>query len=220
MNKFFIKIKWLLCLFFTISFLFSFGCRKKENYKNYVFEYRSKIFCCKDYNNLSAVYGYTYNEITKNKDYILTFKLDEEDIINKTYTLSFSFNETDYKKDFTINPIKNRLTLSFYIKDFDVNDFTVSLIVGSEVKTYSLYNAVPLDTKSLDDVLYMLFNGEQSFMSSYYDENGNFTAKLICRIILRDDYPYYYVGVYKEGRIKAFLLDGKTLSFLAIKDVY
>ena len=220
MNVFSEKLKYLLSFLLATVFFFSFGCKKKEDYNNYVYEYRSAIYCCSENENLSAVYGYTYNETTQNRDYILTFKLNEEDIINKTYSISFSFNDVEYCKDFTLNPVKNRLTLSFYVKDFNLDEFTVSVIVGSDIKTYTLTNSVPKDIKSLDEVLDALFDGEQSFMSSYYDENGVFTAKLICRIIMRDDYPYYYVGVIKDGRIKAFLLDGKTLSFLAIKDVY
>ena len=57
-------------------------------------------------------------------------------------------------------------------------------------------------------------------LKNYCDEKGNFNAEIALRVLVKDNHPYWYVGLSNTSGTKALLLDGFSGEVLAVKDIF
>ncbi|MBQ8196705.1 MAG: hypothetical protein IJZ73_01440 [Clostridia bacterium] len=221
----------LACLTATFA-LFSLGalngCKKVDlGLTPFVSELRQNIYEGeKDGLRVKATYGYRESPYLadgkiEKSEYRLTFTLPEILPEDATYTLSFKYNDTDYKTDFKLNVAKNVLYASVPIENFNAQEFSVTVIKATTITTLNLVSTIPQGTLSFRGALDTLQNKQPSLIKEYTDQNGQFCAEIYQRIIVKDGKAYWYIGLTdKSGGIKALLIDGKTGELLAVREVF
>lgn len=191
------------------------ACENTPNYLENVVELRTNLF-----EGESASYKIRASYGRVNDIYKLAFRLIDNYNNDITYTLSFTHQEKDYNLTFLINPIKHALTAETEIENFDDNSFTVKIKVGSDVEEVSLRSIVPENTISAIDALLSVKQNQSALWDNYLDNNGNFTAEIIERIIVKNGKPFWYVGfINSDKTLKALLVDGFTGEILAMRNV-
>ncbi len=234
-------MKKLFCLLLSFTFVFciitTFGCQKNE-LLSHVSELRSEIYLGEviltDAENLSekdkkitvkCAYGfieqpYLLDGKTGNTINRLKFKLVGDLDSNVSYSISFMHDGFNYKKEFVYSPENNSYTVCFEINDFSVKEFNASLFIGAKSYPTVLKSIVPSDILSCEKALDKLKENQPSLIKDKTAEDGTFNAEIYMRILVKNDYPYYYVGISHENKIKAMLMDAKTGKILAVKDVF
>lgn len=226
-------MKKLYCLILSIALAFTCsifsGCEKDTLEKN-ISELRSNIYLGKVDSNdfditLKCAYGfieepYALDGKTGEIVYKLKFKLVGDLSSNVIYSLAFNHEDFNYKKEFTFSPTTSTFTTSFEIEDFDKSDFSVNLFIGAKSYPVTLKSIVPTGVMSYRDALVKLQENEPSLIKDKTDENGNFNAEIFMRILVKNEYPYYYIGISHDGGIKAFLMDAKSGKILAVREVF
>lgn len=208
---------------FTIIFLclFSlFGCNKTSPLEKNVVEVRTNIYTstCDNY-SLKGAYGYKLNE-DNDKIYTLSIKLLDKETDNTTYSLSLLYKGQNYQQNFTLDPVKHALTVNFEIDDFTESTFEATLISSSVAEKVTFNSIIPPKTITYQTALDCLYTDQSTLIENRL-YNGEFTSKIVMRIIVKDDKPYWYVGIIdKDGSLKALLLDGFTGKTLAIREVF
>lgn len=210
-------------LFFTtavLALLFSFiGCDKSEDYSAYLTELRQDVFFGENENlSLSANYGFK----TENgkRVYSLCFYLKKSPFSQTTYNLELTFNNIIYKTDFSESPLHSYPAASFKIENFNEKNFIVKVKYGSNTEEITLVSQIPENALSYTDALKTLWQNQSELMQTYYDENGNFAGEITERVIVKNQKPYYYVGLVKNGKLKALLIEGFSGELLAIREVF
>lgn len=218
------KITLILALIiFGAAALFN-GCKKEEPLLPFLSELRENIYEGEtDGFKIKASYG--FNETPKNLDgkpakkrYVLSFTLSGAETSAVEYSISFDFGGTEYSGAFKYEPTEDRLAANFYIDDFSAKSFPVTLSFSSERREATLNSIVPDGTANYVEILSALREKQTAFIEDLY-ENGEFTAEIILRVIVKNEKAYYYVGIAKENYLKAFLMDGKTKEILAIREI-
>lgn len=217
------KLK-LLSIFFCIFILFGSSCQKVNPLYEAVNELRSNLFYgeSQDY-KLEACYGFTttVNADLSEKVYALTFRLIEKEVDQANYSISMVYNEKDYSANFKLNPITHTLTARIEIENFSEKEFSVSMKKAEDCQTLTLCSTLPDGAISYKTALDHLSEKQSDLIKSYTDENGNFTAKICARIIVKNQKPYWYVGFTSaNGDLKALLIDGITGETLAIREIF
>ena len=218
MKKFAVYFVMVCCL----SLLFS-SCKKQEFLDEYVEELRSNCFVNIDGDiSLKANYGFSKSDKANPdlKVYTLTFMLLDPVQENITYSITLNHNDKEYVENFKLNPIKHNLCATFNIDGFSKNEFSIILSFGSENRTIKMQSSLPKDTLSPSNALKILQKQQSQLLSSYYDQNGNFSATIILRVLIKDQKPYWYVGLKKQDSLKALLIDGINGNLLAVRDVF
>ena len=226
MKRFFL----VLCMFLSLTLTLS-GCdcssKKDIDYLNYVSELRSNVYQGKsqDY-NLKASYGYKEfpyindGKIGKKQE-ILTFELLDITNLDITYFLTFSHNECNYEKQFVLNNHQSVLTCEVEIKDFNTQNFTVSVGTLNEKQAVVLKSIVP--DKSLDykGAINSLIKNQPSLLEGYKNQDGEFCAEIYARILVKEGKAYWYIGIANgENSLKALLIDGANGEILAVREVF
>lgn len=241
-------MKKLFCLLLSFTFVFciitTFGCQKNE-LLSHVSELRSEIYLgevLKSNDNgdskdngansssgekitIKCAYGfieqpYLLDGKTGNTINRLKFKLVGDLDSNVSYSVSFLHDGFNYKKEFVYSPENNSYTVCFEINDFSVKEFNASLFIGAKSYPTVLKSIVPSDILSCEKALDKLKENQPSLIKDKTAEDGTFNAEIYMRILVKNDYPYYYVGISHENKIKAMLMDAKTGKILAVKDVF
>ncbi len=200
---------------------FFYSC-KKTDYSGYLSELRSDIFTGEADNlKLKAVYGFTLKERSnqKAKYYILKFTLFGEVQDFSTYTLVYNYNGLEYKGNFELDPAHSTLICQFNIENFNQKSFGVEVLCSSNRTKINMQSIIPKNTLSYTEALNKLWQNQQDLMNSYLVD-GSFNARLIERIIIKDNVPYYYIGIEQHSKLIAFLLDGYTGKELAVRNVF
>lgn len=214
MKKSIVKIlSLLLCFVFPF---FSFGCTEELDLSSYVTELRQDVFEGKTDNyHLKAGYGF------KDGKNILTLKLVGKYDQNVTYTAKITVSDIEYKQAFTYNPITSGLIASIPIDGFNLKTFDVTVSNATDNTVVSLSSALPENTIDYKTALKHLKSNQPDLINSYFDGDGNFTANIIVRVIVKNDCPYWYVGIKnKNSNLKALLVDGVSGEILAIREVF
>ena len=215
------KLKVVLPFLFVMVSVFTlFGCNKTSPLEENVVEVRTNIYTstCDNY-SLKGAYGYKLNK-DGDKIYTLTIKLLDKEIDNTTYSLSLLYKGQNYQQNFTLDPVKHALTVNFEIDNFTESTFEATLISSSVAEKVTFNSIIPPKTISYLTALDYFYR-DQSTLIENRQENGQFTSKIVMRIVVKEDKPYWYIGVIdNDGSLKALLLDGFTGKTLAIREVF
>lgn len=220
--KVFLKVFCILLLLFLVPLS---ACNKESTLINNVCSLKHTSYTGSSENySLVANYGfdkqyYPSSNTTKLCNY-LTFKLLDKETEQVTYTIKLNFNNFDYLVDFKLNPVSNTLTAKMEIDGFFLREFTAEIVKESSSEQIKFISNVPANTISYQKALSFLENDQANLIKSYTDQNGNFTADIVMRILVKDGKPYWYVGLMKKQSTKALLIDGLTGKTLAIRDIF
>ena len=214
---------------FSLSVFCSFSCSNKKVNPLYerVSELRTHLFEGKNENfSLSACYGfketpYENDGAVKKKVYALTFKLWEKERDGATYALSIDIDGEVYKTNFKFNPVTHNLTAQIEVENFSKKEFNVSILSGGAPEVIYLKSIVPEKTIDYKKALDFLYNDQQNLINAFCDENGNFNAEIYARIVVKNDKPFWYIGLASgSGNLKALLIDGFSGKTLAIREIF
>lgn len=215
-----------ICLSLSPLFCF-FGCTEQKKLSDYVSELRYDVFeGSSDSYSLKAAYGFKENPsandgVIKDKIYSLTFLLDGEKTDDSAIKLRFTLNETEYSADFTVNPLTDSVTASVEIEDFNLNQFSVFIARGAKTEEVLLKSVVPQNTVTSEKALEYLEQNQSALLSRYKNSNGEFVGEIIERIIIKNEKPYWYVGLLDgKGGTKALLINGVTGEILAVREIF
>ncbi len=216
-----------LCLLSSLPLLIFSGCAQVNPLYDCVSELRLNLYqgSCENF-TLKCGYGFKETpyrndgEVSK-KVYQLTFRLMDKEIDDVTYTVKLVFNGETYSSAFGLDPISDTVTAKLEIENFNLNDFTVILSYGGTDKEIVMTSLVPQGTITYQTALDKLYQKENSLINAYTDQNGNFTAEIYARIIVKDQKPYWYIGFANgNGKLKAMLMDGFSGELLAVREVF
>ena len=71
--------------------------------------------------------------------------------------------------------------------------------------------------KALD----FLYSDQQNLIKAFCDEKGAFNAEIYARIIVKNDKPFWYIGIASgNNNLKALLIDGFSGKTLAIREIF
>ncbi len=215
------KFALILLSFILLFSLCLSGCGKTPTLFDYVYELREDVFEGESASyKLKCSYGFKTDE-NGEKIYALTFKLLDKEQDNATYSLDFTYGENELYKDFKFNPVTSTLTAVAEVENFTEKELTVKVSGASVSEEVILKSILPADTASAQTAINSLESSQTELINSYRDENGSFLGKISARVLVKNGKAYWYVGLYKpNGDLKAFLIDGKTLDVLAIRDIF
>ena len=222
--KFFVVFILTLTLFPLVFFS---ACDKESDLLGKVSELKSDAFYGES-QNYKIKAGYGFSETPTENDgkvnatvYALSFKLLEKETDNATYVLSLDYGGNTFKSVFALNPVSNALCCSISIEDFTEKSFTVKIFCADASETVTLSSTVPKNAMDYKQAILSLEKNQKNLIDSYRDNNGNFTAELVARIIVKDQKPYWYIGIKSgNGNLKALLIDGVSGEVLAIREVF
>lgn len=218
----------IFSLIISCFILSSCSCNQDTNeLENYVSELRYELYEGKsDSYSLKAGYGYKEQEYVNDgkvgkKIYALSFKLDGKHLSEQTYILNFTYADKSYQGEFKLNPTKHSLTCDIIIEDFSCQSFTVEIGTLDTKETVTLSSIIPQGTLDYKEALSALQKNQTELVESYYDSEGNFTAEIYQRILVKDGKAYWYIGFGTgNGKLKALLINGSSGEVLAIREVF
>lgn len=218
------KLTILITIFCCLTFLF--GCKTQPTLTQYVSELRSNCFECEN-SDLKITAGYGFIEENKSQDgvvgkryYLLTFRLLGVQTENVSYSLTFKHQDKNYHATFKLSPVLHGYTAGIEIDDFSLSEFDIVLSNGSNSQNVHMKSTLPKNTISYQTALSHLQNKQSELINSFFDNNGNFTAEICAKVIVKDAHPYWYIGLSRKDSTKALLIDGFNGELLAIRDVF
>ena len=218
------KLKLPVLIFCIITMLFS-GCSSKTTLDEYVSELRSNYYESVD-SDLSITAGYGYTEKTPNLDgnitqktYALIFRLKDNPNENITYNISLNFNGKEYKETFKLNAVSHTLSAILPVEGFNLSEFEVVLSYSSTNKVIKMKSTLPDGTISHSKALEYLQKHQSQLVNSYY-AGGKFCAEISLRVLVKDNHPYWYIGMSNDKGTKALLIDGFSGEVLAVRDIF
>ena len=225
MKKF--KLSIALIVLSLLTLLTFSGCKKTIDLSEYLTELKYQTYVNKDCEYLiKANYGFIEdNHVTDGKVgkkiNILTFKLLDRQTDNVTYTVSLDFNGVNYKSNFKLSPVSHSLVAVIEVNDFDLTEFEITLSHSSENIKTTLTSILPENTISYKQALTHLHTKQSQLINSYIDQDGHFNGEITARILVKDNHPYWYIGLCdKDGKVKALLIDGFNGEVLAIRQIF
>ncbi|HCH73875.1 MAG TPA: hypothetical protein DEV87_01670 [Clostridiales bacterium] len=218
MKNFFTVISSLIIAFAALT---GASCGKPDPFINSVTELRQNVYeGVSDNYKLKAAYGYEDNEKNE-RVYRLTFLLCDKTSSAGTYTLTFNSGELSFTEDFKYSPVTGTLKTSVAIENFTDNEFNVTVSTGGAAETVTLKSLVTGGAMDYKTALTYLKKSQPELIALYNDENGDFSGKVTARILVKNEKPYWYVGLKNEsGALKALLVDGLTGEVLAVREVF
>lgn len=224
MNVKFIK-KLAVIFLIIISALLLTACKEELTLDPYVSELRKDVYSGSSSNyTLKAGYGfketpYSTDGSANQKVWLLTFKLVDKETDGATYTLSCSLIGTEYNTTFKLSPVSHALTAAIEIENFNEKQFTVNISVGGNSESVTMTSTLPEQTIDSSTALKHLWEKQPELINSYFID-GTFNGEIHERVLVKDDKPYYYIGLYsKDKNLKALLIDGLNGDVLAIREV-
>ena len=216
--------------FFLFGFLLLFtlcafsACKEENSLISRVSDLRCNQYYGKSENfSLTASYGFREKPFISDgkvgeRVYTLKIKLADKILDPATYYISFTHEGLSFSGEFILSQTGGYVA-EFEIENFSLNSFDVTLSVASTTEIITLNSTLPPNALTFDKALDSL-SKTQSELILAYTENGEFTAEIYARIIVKDDKPYWYIGFAKANGLKAFLIDGFTGEVLAIRSVF
>ena len=219
------KLKtFFVCMLILFSAFFC-GCKTENHLVNYVSELRTDVFKGES-ENYRVVANYGYKETpfiadgtAKNKTYRLSFKLLDKETSEATFELSFSHGGKDYSSTFNFDPVSHSLLASVELDDFALKEFSICIANASNSETILMQSLLPKNTISFTSALDHVAKKQSKLIENYTDQNGNFTAEIHLRVLVKEQTAYWFVGIVKDGNMKAFLVDGISGEILAMKEI-
>ena len=225
MKKFFVFLLSLFCL--SIPLINLVACNNLNSLANHVSELRMDVFEGENQNfNLTAGYGFRENPFINdgkvgNREYLLTFKLLNQQTSDVTYTISLNFNGEQYACKFSFSPVSHSLVASVKIDNFNLKTFNVTLSYASNTVDIEMNSTLPNGTVDYLTALNALQKEQPNLINAFCDSEGNFCAEICARIIVKNGKAYWYVGISSGAdKLKALLIDGATCEILAIREIF
>ena len=200
------------------------GCKEENPYLNNVSELRQNVYLgsAEDY-TVTAYFGYRENPFINdgkcgNKVYGYTFKLNIiADEIQRI--IEFAENEKTLSATFSCDEVTGEYKAFIETETYFENSFSVNVVCGAETTSVTLNSVLPENCISYTVVLDKLTDTQQSLLNTYA-KDGEFNAEIYMRVFVKNDKPYWYIGIaYGNDKIKAFLMDGFSGDLLAIRDI-
>ena len=214
-------------LMFTLVITPLFGCKPEKGLEVYLSELRSDLFEGKS-QTYTIKAGYGFKETPFINDGVvgetvsaLNFRLGGTIVDGATYTVSFTSGSETFNKDFSLNPITHSLTAAVEVDNFSAKEFTVSITSSGKTEEVVLKSVLPDQTITPTQALKYLSVNQADLINNYTDENGNLKAELYMRVLVKDDKPFYYLGIATgNDKLKALLVDGISGEVLAIREIF
>lgn len=215
-----------LFLIAFISICFS-ACSKPPSLDVYLSELRSDVFEGQSQSYFLKA-GFGFKETPFVNDGLvgetvsqMTFKLEGDLVDGAKYSLSFNNGEELVKTDFTVNPVTHSMTACVETPCFTLKEFCVDVISSGKTEKVSLKSTLPDNTLSSSDALKALYEKQTQLINSFFDENKNLKAELYMRVLVKDEKPFWYVGIASGNeQLKALLVDGISGEVLAIREIF
>lgn len=218
MKTFYAVVFSLAAIFFS---LLGTGCNKPDPFINSVTELRQNVYegASENY-KLKAAYGYD-ETLAGDRAYRLTFLLCDKTSSAETYTLTFNSEKLSFTEDFKFSPVTGTLKTSVAIENFTDNEFNVTVSTGGAAETVTLKSLVSGGAIDYKTALVYLKKSQPELIALYNDENGEFNGKVTARILVKNEKPYWYIGLKNQnGALKALLVDGLSGNVLAVREVF
>ena len=221
-------MKKILIVFLSIiSFICLFtGCSKQPTLDEYVSELKSDVFTGDSGAfSLKASYGFkehpfNHDGMSAQKVYRLTVKMLNQVTDGATYTACLIFNSQEYKSEFKIDPVTQAFSAIIEVDNFNLKEFDLIVTNAGNIQTVKMQSILPNDTLTCSEALNKLKESQKELLNNYTDENGIFTGEIHARVLVKDEKPYWYVGLVSTDKsLKALLVDGISGEVLAIRDV-
>ena len=201
------------------------GCKTNNPYINRVSELRQDIYTGTFGNDtVTAYYGYCeYPFINDGKAgepvYGYTFKLNAiADEIRRVAEL-VSDNGT-LSAEFKYDDVTGEYKAKIETKTHFIKEFTIDLICGTETTKVKLTSVIPENCLNYENVLDKLAEKQKSLFAAY-TVDGNFSAEIYMRVFVKNEKPFWYVGLASGNeKLKAFLIDGYSGDLLAVRDIF
>ncbi len=211
----------ILCIFA----LFFSGCKSQPTLDKYVSELRSNCYESID-SSISISAGYGYREKMPNLDgsvtqktYAIVFRLKDVQNENITYNVALTFNGKEYKSTFKLNAINHTLSAIIPVDNFNLNEFDIALSYSSTNQVIKMKSTLPKGTISHSKALLCLQKHQPDLVKSYY-KNNQFCGEICLRVLVKDNHPYWYIGMSNDKGTKALLIDGFSGEVLAVRDIF
>lgn len=217
------NVKKLVGLFIVVVVLcFSISCKGKVDLAFFVSSFRQGVYegSIDDY----KITAYTelreepflLDGFVGEKVNVITIKLEKEQGSLDGAKVRLNYGENSCEGTFDYNPLNGK-----FICEIEVENLPTESNITAIIKSEEIEKSCQLTTKKLSstitqkEVLNMIKKQEPEIIKNLF-ENNNVTTEIHVRLIAEENKNYYYVGlVQKDGKIKAFLLDGSTGEILA-----
>ena len=209
----------VICLTIT-----SISCKNNVDVSMYVSEYRSNIYEGENNGCKLTVYTerredpYLLDGFVGNNKNFLTVKLESFSENADGVSVVISYDENSYNADFNFNPINGK-----FVAEILVDELPKSPTISAIVKESESENTITLNTKRFNDTkdykeaLNSVCNYDKEVVEKLFS-SISVVAEVHIRLISDNEKNYYYVGFCdKEGKIYAYLVDGKDLKVIAKK---
>lgn len=220
------KLIAIISILTCFTFVFS-ACNKSNSLLPHVSELRTELYQGEGQNfSLKAGCGFKESPFVNDgkvgkTSNALTFKLMNKETDDATYSLAFNFNQIEYKGVFKLNPITNTVTCDIEVDNFNLKEFTVKISSGAKSEEIVLKSIVPDTAITYATALDYLIKNQSALISHYTDSEGAFNAEIYLRILIKDNAPYWYVGIASGNeKLKALLIDGTNGEILAIREIF
>lgn len=211
-------------IIFTVFTIVLSGCGKINPYIAHVSELRQEIYQgTAEEINITATYGfcespYINDGKTGNVIYGLTFVMHAfPDEVRRV--LNFRKGDREYSAAFILDEITSEYKATVEIKADMGKEFSATLNTGDSTVPVLFKSIVPAKCISYDDALQVLEEKQSALLNSYI-KDGVFQAEIYMRVFVKDDKPYWYIGIAAgNDRLKALLIDGVSGNLLAVRDI-
>lgn len=214
----------ILCLILSFSLT---GCAVVNPLYSHVSELRSDLFFGDgELYSVSACYGFKefpFDNDAKvgTRKYALHFKLNDVHTVDASYSLTLTYADESYSADFKLSPVTHTVTAAFEIEGFNLKEFDVTVSSGGVNETITMTSILPQNTITYTTALDFLYKHQRQLVDGYVNLEGEFDAEIYARVIVKNQTPYWYVGIASgNGNLKALLIDGFNGDVLAIREIF
>ncbi len=219
-NKIIKKLVGLVCV--VLVLFFSISCKENVDLSIYVSGLRVGIYEGVTDEYKITVYSETRESpflldgfVGENKNF-LTIKLDKETGSCDGVSVLISYDDYSCNGVFDYNPLNGKFTCEIEVPKLPTNSNILATIKSEELeKSCELLTQKQASTIDYKTALNSLKKAEPDLIKELF-ENTNVATEIHVRLIAEEGKNYYYIGlVQKDGKIKAFLVDGKEGKILA-----
>ena len=216
----------IITLITIIFFAFTaFGCEKPNPYLQNVSELRQDIYVCDDENYpVTAYYGFRENPFVNDgkcgdRIYGYTFIMHVlADEVQRT--VEFDNGNTKLSAQFKYDEVSGEYKAFIETNTHFEKSFSINLLCGATTIPLLLSSAVPSTCLTHENALNILCQNQKTLLDAY-SLNGTLNAEIYMRVFVKNDKPYWYVGIASgNDKLKAFLMDGSSGELLAIRDIF
>lgn len=214
-------MKKLFCVLFSLICLFTLcSCNSDSKYTPYISQIRTDVFVGEGENYSLQVFSeqkeipFINDTVAGEKHNVLTVRILN---CNNPLKIKVSYADEELIADTEYNAHAMSMTASFEVLSFPKDTLTVE-IEGEFNEKIECVSKLKSDTISPLTALNNVISAKGDFIKSITD-NGELKAEIYLRLLVENDYNFYYVGFgLGSNKITAFLLDGKTGEIIAGKN--